>query len=26
MYNVDKKESIRSNPYSYLLSLGRELS
>jgi hypothetical protein len=26
MYNVDKKESLRSNPYSYLLSIGRELS
>jgi hypothetical protein len=25
MYNVDKKESLRSNPYSYLLSIGREL-
>ena len=26
MYNVDKRESLRSNPYSYLLSIGRELA
>jgi Family of unknown function (DUF6236) len=26
MYNVDKRESLRSNPYSYLLSLERELT
>jgi hypothetical protein len=26
MYNVDKRESLRSNPYSYLLSIGRELT
>jgi len=25
MYNVDKQESIRSNPYAYLLSMQREL-
>lgn len=26
MYNVDKTESLRNNPYTYLLSLGKELS
>lgn len=26
MYNVDKRESLRSNPYAYLLSLERELT
>jgi hypothetical protein len=26
MYNVDKRESLRANPYSYLLSLERELT
>lgn len=26
MYNVDKRESLRTNPYSYLLSIGRELT
>lgn len=26
MYNVDKTESLRSNPYAYLLSVERELS
>ena len=26
MYNVDKRESLRNNPYSYLLSIGRELT
>jgi len=25
MYNVDKHESLRANPYTYLLSVGREL-
>lgn len=26
MYNVDRRESLRSNPYSYLPSLERELT
>ena len=26
MYNVDKKESLRANPFAYLLSLERELA
>jgi hypothetical protein len=26
LYNVDKRESLRSNPYAYLLSLEKELA
>ena len=26
IYNVDKREWLRSNPYTYLLSIGRELT
>ena len=26
MYNVDKTESLRNNPYTYLLSLGKEFA